>query len=267
MENSTGWPSVRATRGIAPSDAERLAAANPNAKRKPQKKRKPIFGSVVGISGAKKYKVHFDDGTERECCSDSLKSHRQGASLPPEDALQIAEGVFDAGETFPASLKQLEAIADSAAAAATYALDEDEHLPRDDEIIQNLLGIVDDYGVLVSSDDESSDDEIIFQRPMATSRNAEQLMPPLHPVDFGINPYNDDVQYEGDGMLAHDGMLAQIKPMPSLDAGVLMLLQGCPPVRFNSVKSKIATWQSQISATSIGLKLPVIVLRAIVDTM
>jgi hypothetical protein len=114
----------------------------------------------------------------------------------------------------------LEAIAASAAADATDALDEDEHLPRDDEIIHDLLGLVDDDGGLASSDDESSDDESIFQRPMATSRIAEQLLSPLHPVDLGINPYNDDVDVEGDGMLAHDGMLA--KPMPSLDAGVLL---------------------------------------------
>jgi hypothetical protein len=51
---------------LLPLTPERLAAANPNAKRKPQKRRKPIFGSVVGILGTKRYKVHFDDGTERE---------------------------------------------------------------------------------------------------------------------------------------------------------------------------------------------------------
>jgi hypothetical protein len=92
---------------LLPLTPERLAAANPYAKRKPRKNRKPIFGSVVGILGSNKYKVHFDYGTERECCSNSLKSHRQGASLPPEDALQIAEGGFDAWETCPASLNQL----------------------------------------------------------------------------------------------------------------------------------------------------------------
>jgi hypothetical protein len=75
---------------------------------------------------------------------------------------------------------------------------------------------VDDDGGLASSDDESSNDESIFQRPMATSRNAEQLLSPVHPVDFGIHSYNDDVDVED------DGMLAQIKPMPSLDAGVLL---------------------------------------------
>jgi hypothetical protein len=207
---------------LLPMTPKRLAAANPNAKRKPRKKRKPIFGSVVGILGAKKYKVHFDDGTETEWCSNRLKYHRQGASLPPEDALQIAEGGVDAGETCRASLKQLEAISASAAADATGALDEDKHLPRDDEIIQDLLGLVDDDGGLVSSEDESSDDESILQRPMATSRNAEQLLSPVHPVDFGINPYNDDVDVEDDGMLAHGGVLAQIKIMPSLDAGVLL---------------------------------------------
>jgi hypothetical protein len=50
------------------------------------------------------------------------------------------------------------------------------------------------------------------------------LLSPVHPVDFGINPYNDDVDVEDedDDMLAHDCILAQIKPMPSLDAGVLL---------------------------------------------
>jgi hypothetical protein len=74
---------------LPPLTPERLAAANRNAKRKPRKKRKPLFDSVVGILGQKKYKVHFNDGKERDCCSKNLKSHRQGASIPPEDALQI----------------------------------------------------------------------------------------------------------------------------------------------------------------------------------
>jgi hypothetical protein len=178
---------------LLPLTPERLAAANPNAKRKPRKKRKPLFGSVVGILGQKKYKVHFDDGTERDCCSNNLKSHRQGASIPPEDTLQLLEGGFDAGgDTCPASLNQLEAIAASAAADASDALDEDEHLPWDDEIIQDILG-------LESSEEESSDDESRFDCPMS-------------PVDFGINPYNDDVAVNNDV----DDV------MPSLASGVLL---------------------------------------------
>jgi hypothetical protein len=50
-------------RELLPVMLKRLAAANPNAKRKPRNKRKPTFGSVVGILCAKKYKVHFYDGT------------------------------------------------------------------------------------------------------------------------------------------------------------------------------------------------------------
>jgi hypothetical protein len=38
---------------LPPLTSERLAPANPNAKRKPRKKRKPIFGSLVGILGKK----------------------------------------------------------------------------------------------------------------------------------------------------------------------------------------------------------------------
>jgi hypothetical protein len=71
---------------------------------------------------------------------------------------------------------------------------------------------------LASSDDKSSDDESIPQRPMATSRNAEQLVSPVHPVDLGIKRYNKDVDVNVDD----GGMLAQIKPMSSLDAGILL---------------------------------------------
>jgi hypothetical protein len=178
---------------LLPLTPERLAAADPNAKRKPRKKRKPLFVSVVGILGQKKYKVHFDDGTERVCCSNNLKSNRQGASIPPEDALQILEGGFDAGgDTCPASLKQLEDIDSSAAADASNALEEDDHLPRDDEIIQDILG-------LEISEEESSDDESRFDCPMS-------------PVDFGANPYNDDVAVNNDV----DDV------MPSLTSGVLL---------------------------------------------
>jgi hypothetical protein len=126
---------------LLPLTPKRLAVANLNAKWKPRKKMKPLFGSVVGILG-KKYKVHFDDGTERDCRFNNLKSHQQGASIPPEDALQILEGGFDAGgHTCPASLKQLEAIAASADADARDDIDEDKHLPRDDEIIKDIIGL------------------------------------------------------------------------------------------------------------------------------
>jgi hypothetical protein len=109
------------------------------------------------------------------------------------------------GETCPSILKQLDVIAASAAAAdAIDALDEDEHLPHDDEIIQNLLGIADDEVSLESGDEESSNDGSTFNCPMS-------------PVNFGINPYNDDLAVEDD-----DEMVAQIKPMPSLDAGILL---------------------------------------------
>jgi hypothetical protein len=269
---------------LLPVTPERLAAANLNAKQKPRKKRKPLFESDVGIRGPKNYKVHFDDGSERECCSKNLKSHRQGAYLPPEDALQISKGGFDGGESFPASIKAMEAISDSSAADADTSddLGENEHLPHDDEIIQDLLGIVDGDGGLESSEKESSDNQSTFERPIS-------------PVDFGINPFHD---YE---------------PMPSLDAVVVMssaavaatatpnvggaaatatpnvtaaaitlnvagkattvtpnvlalLSQGCPLDRFNSVKSKIVTWQSQISATSSSVLLLVLVLRSRLDT-
>jgi hypothetical protein len=72
----------------------------------------------------------------------------------------------------------LEAIAASAAADASDALDEDDHLPRDDEIIQDIVG-------LESSKEEISDDGSRFDCPMS-------------PVDFGINLYNDDVAVNND---------------------------------------------------------------------
>jgi hypothetical protein len=98
-------------------------------------------------------KVHFDDVSKRECCSNNFKSHRQGACLPPEDTLQISKGGFDGGKSCPASLEQLEDISASAAADGSDALDEDEHLPHDDEIIQDLFGIVDGHDGLESSEE------------------------------------------------------------------------------------------------------------------
>jgi hypothetical protein len=206
---------------LLPLTPERLAATNPNAKRKPRKKRKPLFGSVVGILGQQKYKVHFDDWTERDCCSNNLKSHRQGASIPPEDALHILEGGLDAGgDTCPASLKQLEAIAASAADDASDALGEDEHLPRDDEIIQDILG-------LESSEEESSDDESRFDCPMS-------------PVDFGINPYNDDVAVNNDV----DDV------MPSLASGVLLFSATTGAITLNGGASAATTRNGGASAAA-----------------
>jgi hypothetical protein len=69
---------------------------------------------------------------------------------------------------------------------------------------------VDDDGGFESSNDESSDDGGAYQRPMATDQSAEQMLSPLNPFDFGIDPYNDGVDVDVD----NDGMLAQIKLMP-----------------------------------------------------
>jgi hypothetical protein len=110
----------------------------------------------------------------------------------------------------------LECIANSAAADVSAALDEDKHPQHDDETIHDLLGIVDDTGDLESSGIESSEDESPCKRPMSTSQNSEQL---LSPVDFGINQYNDDVDVNVDD---DDDMVAQIQPMPSLDAYILL---------------------------------------------
>jgi hypothetical protein len=171
--------SVRATRRVAPLDTRTTCCGQSGCETEATKEEETSLWQCCGYTWTKKYKIHFDDGTERDCCSNNIKSHRQGASIPPEDVLQILEGGFDAcGDTCPASLNQLEAIADSAAADASDALDEDEHLPQDDEIIQDILG-------LESSDEESSDDESRFDCPMS-------------PVYFGINPYNDDVAVNND---------------------------------------------------------------------
>jgi hypothetical protein len=185
--------SVRATRRVAPLDTRTTCCGQSECKTEATKEEETSLRQCCGYTWTKKYKVHFDDGTERECCSINLKSHRQEASIPPEDALHILEGGFDAvGDTCPASLKQLEYIAASDAADASDALDEEEHLPRDDEIIQDILG-------LESSEEESSDDESRFDCPMS-------------PVDFGINLYNDDVAVNND----------MDDVMPSLASGGLL---------------------------------------------
>jgi hypothetical protein len=59
---------------------------------------------------------------------------------------------------------------------------------------------------------------------------------PLHPIDFGINPYNDDVDLDGD-----DGMLSQIKPLPSLDAGILLCVDFDDAVTSATVVTTAAT--------------------------
>jgi hypothetical protein len=151
----------------------------------------------------------------------------------------------------------LEAIAASTAADNIYALVEDEHLLHEYEIIQDLICIIDgddgDDGV-ESSEEESSDNEGAFKRPMP-------------PVDFGINPLNDDepMQSLDAGKLlsiaaavptaaapnvagsATTPMLMvlpplplMLLPLPSTPRLLLELLsQGCPLDRFNSVKSEI----------------------------
>jgi hypothetical protein len=68
---------------LLPVSPERLTRADPNAKRQPRKKRAPVFGFVVEITGQKKFKVHFDDGQEKEISSNQLNSYRQAACLPP----------------------------------------------------------------------------------------------------------------------------------------------------------------------------------------
>jgi hypothetical protein len=185
--------SVRATRRVAPLDTRTTCCGQSECETEATKEEETSRWQCCGYTWTKKYKVHFDDGTERDCCSNNLKLHRQGASIPPEDALQILEGGFDAGGyTCPVRLKQLEAIAASDAADVSNALNEDEHLPRDDKIIQDILG-------LESSEEESSDDESRFDYPMS-------------PVDFRINPYNDNVAVNNDV----DDV------MPSLASGALL---------------------------------------------
>jgi hypothetical protein len=162
----------------------------------------------------------------RQCCgytrTNNLKSHRQAASIPPEDALHILEGGFYAGgNTCPASLKQLEAIAASAAADASDALNEDEHLPQDDEIIQYILG-------LEISEEEISDNESRFYCPMS-------------PIDFGINPYNDDVAVEN----AVDDVI------PSLASGLFLFSSATGAVAVNGGSVAAATVTRNVGAATV----------------
>jgi hypothetical protein len=69
----------------------------------------------------------------------------------------------------------LEAIAASTATEASDAIDEEEHLPTEDNIIQDLLGLV-DGALLEISDEESSDEESTLEQTSASVFNAEQLL-------------------------------------------------------------------------------------------
>jgi hypothetical protein len=143
----------------------------------------------------------------------------QGASLPSEDAKHIVTEGFSTG------LKELESIADSAAADARHALDYDTHLPTEYETIQNLLDLEDDVGELESSDEESSDEESTFERTEVSLLNTKQLLSPMvplvaHPeedVEFGINPYDDDENKDS------DVEMELIQSIPSLGAVELLM--------------------------------------------
>jgi hypothetical protein len=88
---------------------ERLIAADPSAKRKPRRKKTHIFGNVVAILGTQKFMVHFDNNTEQEMYSNTLKSHDHAESFPPNAAfsfsIAVSEGIC--GEDVPVSLDEL----------------------------------------------------------------------------------------------------------------------------------------------------------------
>jgi hypothetical protein len=150
---------------LFPLTLERLTAINPNAKRKPRRINAHIFGNVVSIVGKRKFIVHFDNEIEKEMSSNHLKSHDQAESLPIEDAVAIAASNVIVGD-IPASLDELQNLATTAADAAMDALDEDEHLPKEAEIMEDLsIGETQSQGGrvdMVNSEDEADEEASEF---------------------------------------------------------------------------------------------------------
>lgn len=54
-------------------------------------RRQRLFGTIVGAVGERKYLVRFDDGSEKECSSATLRVEKSHASLPPDIPLQSNE--------------------------------------------------------------------------------------------------------------------------------------------------------------------------------
>jgi hypothetical protein len=91
---------------MLPLTPERLAAVDPSAKRYPRRNKAYVFGNGVRVLGKLKYMVHFDDQTEKEMFSNTLKDRYQASSLPPDDALLIATSREAAGSNIPGILRQ-----------------------------------------------------------------------------------------------------------------------------------------------------------------
>jgi hypothetical protein len=142
---------------LLPLTPERLTAKNPNAKRKPRRRKAHIFGNIVSIVGKRKFMVHFDNQTEKEMSLNHLKSHDQAESLPIEDSVAIAASNVIVGD-IPASLDELQKLATAAASTVMDALDEDEHLPKEAEIMDDLsIGETQSQGGRVNMGDNEDD--------------------------------------------------------------------------------------------------------------
>jgi hypothetical protein len=145
---------------LLPLTPARLAAMDPIAKRKPRSKKVCVFGNVVRVLGKRKYMVHFDDQTDKEMISNTFKSRDQAASFLPDNVLLIAASREAAGSNIPASLEQLKQLASRAASGDTDALTEEEHLPKEIEIIEDLgIGEISNQGGRVDTGNDGKDDD------------------------------------------------------------------------------------------------------------
>jgi hypothetical protein len=84
-----------------------------------RRRRQRLYGIIVGAIGEKRYMVRFDNGTEKECASGTLRVEKMHASLPPDvnlpvqapnepnpyvDVNEVEEEVVDQDENEPLEL-------------------------------------------------------------------------------------------------------------------------------------------------------------------
>jgi hypothetical protein len=210
---------------VLPMSPERLVRVDPNAKRQPRNNRAPVFGFAVEITGQKTFKVCFNNGHEKEISSNQLKSHRQAASLPPEDTRLIIEQGVSGGDDVYASLEHLKALASEAAADLRDGTQEEEDLPLENKVVAYLLqldGVEEERGGLddaMHEDDheavvDNAEDLMLSQEMLSQGRIPDVAPPDCVAAEEFLFAAHTDYVYASD-----DKEDSDVRYMPSLDDG------------------------------------------------
>ena len=81
---NSGRAEKRITTGTRISGAHGRLIANPNPLIK-RRVHERVYGRVVEAVGQAKYRVRFDDGSEKVCASRTLRTEREEASIPQSE--------------------------------------------------------------------------------------------------------------------------------------------------------------------------------------